>query len=177
MQSLCRVNQLTFIFCRITKGTTKKEEVFTAHVIHSLPLHMSAIHVLQNDQIVCTSHLIGLDQLPQGGYKTVRLKRLNTFWSCLRILKLHKNPMQFQTMLPISYLSTSSTKGNRTQCLKFYWIFKQLKNSKTTSEGVTFLFSLYVILTYNYIIEVLFFRLLNADCLRTMGMRPSTTHN
>ncbi len=26
--------------------------------------------------------------------------------------------------------------GNRKQCLKLYWIFKQLKNSKTTSEGV-----------------------------------------
>ncbi len=26
--------------------------------------------------------------------------------------------------------------GNRKQCMKFHWIFKQLKNSKTTSEGV-----------------------------------------
>ena len=25
---------------------------------------------------------------------------------------------------------------NRKQCLKFHWTFKQLKNSKTTSEGV-----------------------------------------
>ncbi len=26
--------------------------------------------------------------------------------------------------------------GNSKQCLKFHWIFKQLKKSKTTSEGV-----------------------------------------
>ncbi len=53
--------------------------------------------------------------------------------------------MKFQTLLPISYLLTSETMnsvtgddniGNRKQCLKFHWIFKQLKNSKTTSEGV-----------------------------------------
>ena len=116
------------------------------------------------------------------------LSILYTFWSCFRILKLLKNPMQFQTLLPISFLSTSVTIkklwkddqiknettfipfqsqkknglrlifavtltifknvpwfrggqiGNRKQCLKSQWIFKQLKNSKTTSEGVNYVF-------------------------------------
>ena len=69
---------------------------------------------------------------------------------------------EFQTLLPISYLSSSVTEikktcdlfhflfdrlfttfsllqrlTNRKQYLKFHWIFKQLKKSKTTSEGVT----------------------------------------
>ena len=33
----------------------------------------------------------------------------NTFWSCFRFLKLLRNPTKFQTLLPISYLSTSAT--------------------------------------------------------------------
>ena len=34
-------------------------------VIHSLPLRMSAIHVIQDSKLVAVSHLIGLDQLPR----------------------------------------------------------------------------------------------------------------
>ncbi len=33
----------------------------------------------------------------------------NTFWSCFRFFKLLKNPMKFQTLLPISYLSQRMT--------------------------------------------------------------------
>ena len=40
---------------------------------------------------------------------------LNTLWCCFRILKLFKNPIQFQTLLPISYLSTSFDRGIHTE--------------------------------------------------------------
>ena len=67
---------IMFFFRIVTRN---KDLVFTAHVIHSLPLHMSAIHVLQNDQIVCTSHLIGLDQLPQddSSHNNITVKCFN----------------------------------------------------------------------------------------------------
>ena len=52
---------------------------------------------------------------PQPSPPTIRVMKIskdvtyNTFWSCFRILKPLENPMQFQTLLPISYLSTSAT--------------------------------------------------------------------
>ncbi len=43
--------------------------------------------------------------------------------------------MQFVRMW-VTYLVQLHTHiGNRKQCLKLHWIFKQLKNSKITSEG------------------------------------------
>ncbi len=38
----------------------------SCRVIHSLPLRMSAIHVMQDSKIVALSHLIGSDQLPNS---------------------------------------------------------------------------------------------------------------
>ncbi len=49
--------------CRFVTKT--KEDVFCCRVLHSLPLRMSAIHVMQGNQLVAISHLIGLDQLPK----------------------------------------------------------------------------------------------------------------
>ena len=37
---------------------------FTVRVIHSIPLHMSAVHVFQGDRMIVVSHLAGTDQLP-----------------------------------------------------------------------------------------------------------------
>ncbi len=44
----------------------RKDEILSSRVIHSLPLRMSVIHVIQNNKIVALSHLIGLDQLPKS---------------------------------------------------------------------------------------------------------------
>ncbi len=69
---------------------------------------------------------------------------INSFWSCFRILKLLINPMQFQTLLSTTYFlfvnlcnddDRGRKIGNRKYCMKFHWIFKQIKNSKTTPEG------------------------------------------
>ncbi len=59
-QMVCGDNGLCF---RITSGS---QTFFTARVIHSLPLRMSAIHVMQDSKIVALSHLIGSDQLPNS---------------------------------------------------------------------------------------------------------------
>ena len=45
---------------------------------------------------------------------------INTFWSCFRFVKLLRNAMKFQILLPISYLSTSAT-------MKKLWKDDQIK--------------------------------------------------
>ena len=53
-------------------------------------------------------------------------------------------PLQQWSLSMLDFLFKNVSKsrrwqiGNRKQCLKFHWIFKQLKNSKTSSESVKY---------------------------------------
>lgn len=60
-----------FCVCRFINRN--KGEVFRCRVVHSLPLRMSAIHILQGSHVVALAHLIGLDQLPK--HDTIPEKR------------------------------------------------------------------------------------------------------
>ena len=38
--------------------------MYTCHVVHSIPLAMSAVQIFLADRMISVSHLIGNDQLP-----------------------------------------------------------------------------------------------------------------
>mgnify|MGYP001800270133 FL=1 len=46
---------------------------FTARVIHSLPLLMSAVQIYHRDKMIAVSHLVGTDTIPEHNKQVCRL--------------------------------------------------------------------------------------------------------
>jgi len=66
-----RNSVLRFVSLRLYNKLATLE--YTVRVIHSIPLHMSAVQVYKGDQMIVVSHLVGSDQLPSKHQVCLRL--------------------------------------------------------------------------------------------------------